>query len=238
MKRKLNILIFAAAIAVAGVIRVVAEDPAPADPAPEAPAAPAAAPTTEGAGETNAVATTETNVNSRTDVRSFDVMQQRNIFNPNRRAFRPVVDRGPRVQIDSFKLNGTMTYEDKAYAFFDGTSGPFRNKTLGKADKIGGYTISEITNNAVKLMATSNQTVNLRVGMQMRRENNGPWKLIAGDIPAESSADSSDSTNGDSSTFSSSGSGAVDDVIKRLMQRRDQENKDPSSGNDKQNENN
>lgn len=222
MKRTINILGIAAVIAVLLAFRLTAEEPAGADPVAADPAA--------GAGDTNSAATAgETNLTAR----SFDVVQRRNIFNPNRRAIRVRDNNTPRVVVEYFKLNGTMTYDDKAYAFFDGTGGQFRNKTLGRAEKIGGYTVSEITSSAVKLAASSNEVVNLRVGMQMRRENNGPWKVVAGSEPAPdaTASDSSDSQPGDTSSYSSSG--AADDIVKRLMERRDKENKDSSIGNDK-----
>src|SRR4051794_18547376 len=78
----------------------------------------------------------ETNSVSTLDLRSFRIISERNIFNPNRSARSP---RGetPRAQrapkIDTFALVGTLSYEKGRFAFFDGSSSGFK-KTLKAAD--------------------------------------------------------------------------------------------------------
>lgn len=122
-----------------------------------------------------------------------------------------------------------MTYENRGYAFFEGNAGS-RGKGLSPAETINGYKIAEITNNTVKLAAASNQFITLRVGMQMRREENGPWKLVPSTAaamespPSSSSGDSgaNDSSGGDSAASPPTTMipGASADVIRKLMMRR------------------
>jgi hypothetical protein len=135
-----------------------------------------------------------------------------------------------------------MSYENKGYAFFEGT-GNVRDKAFSPSDSINGYKIAEITNNTVKLAAASNQFITLKVGMQMRKEDNGPWKLVASSMPPSesTSSDSGSSDSGAQSSDDGAGAGADaaaptpsipgadSDVIKRLMRRRAEENGDTNS---------
>ena len=81
-----------------------------------------------------------------------------------------------------------MTYDNQKVAFFDGSSSQY-SKAVTPADTIAGYKIAEIAFDHVKLAAASNQTINLPVGSQMKRQDNGPWSLVENPEPAaESSA--------------------------------------------------
>jgi len=117
------------------------------------------------------------------DFAAFQIINDRNIFDPNRR---PRVEsqarntpRPPQI-VDTFSLVGTMSYSGKLLAFFDGTSSDYR-KSLPVGDKIAGYTVSDIQHNLVKLQLGTNQ-VELKVGMQMRRSEDGSWS--AADAPS------------------------------------------------------
>jgi hypothetical protein len=184
-------------------------------------------------GSTSAKESTPASADSgtpRMNLTSFQIIENRNIFDPNRRPPRVVRDNTPRDVVEYFGLNGAMTYENQAYAFFDG-SGQVRNRAYKPADKINGYTISAITNNTVKLAGGSNQVINLTIGMQLRRVNNGPWTVVASSVPppdtsSSSSESSSDGSGGSTSTLS----GPEADVMARLMKRRAEEMKDQSAG--------
>jgi hypothetical protein len=164
----------------------------------------------------------------RMNLTSFQIIESRNIFDPNRRPPRVIRDTTPRDVVEYFGLSGDMTYENQAYAFFDG-SGQVRNRAFKPADKINGYTIAAITNNTVKLQSGSNQVVNMTVGMQLRRVNNGPWTVVASTVPppdSGSSGSAGDASGGSTSTLS----GPDADVMARLMKRRAEETKDTSTG--------
>jgi hypothetical protein len=112
---------------------------------------------------------------------------------------------------------GTIAYEKGMFAFFDSSSPDFR-KILEPAGEIAGYTVKEISPKSVKLEA-GGKTVEMKIGGQMRREDNKPWELIAQTewtptAPADSAA-----------TASSDSSLEANDVLKKLMQQREQESK-------------
>jgi hypothetical protein len=169
-------------------------------------------------------ATTGTNGSlARLDYTAFKVIVDGNIFDPNRISRRPG-DRGPRPvpkSVASLTLVGTMTYEKGTFAFFDGTSSDYK-KALKLNDVIAGYKVTNIAPNAVQLAAGTN-AVDLRVGMQLRREEDGPW-LLAGQSGSYAATPASTSTNAVASTGEdAAASSAESDIIKKLMQRRGQE---------------
>lgn len=115
-----------------------------------------------------------------------------------------------------------MSYANQSVAFFEGSSSQY-NKAVTPADTIAGYRIAEIAFDHVKLAAASNQTINLPIGSQMKRQDNGPWALVENPEPAaEPSAIPAASDKPATPAASSSGR-PQDDVIKRLMQKREQE---------------
>src|SRR5262245_1559946 len=133
-------------------------------------------------------ATPEPSGQSRSDFLSFKTIADRNIFNANRSRGRSGNDGKPRV-VESFFLLGTLSYEKGRLAFFDGTSSDYR-KTLKPDGTIAGYRIADIALNGVKLEADGKQ-IELPVGSQMRREDEGEWQMAAG---TESSSGSSRGT--------------------------------------------
>jgi hypothetical protein len=183
------------------------------------------------------VAAEDISADTRPDFNSFQVIEQNNIFNPSRRPLTPRGPRVPTVRTYSFTLNGTISYENKGYAFFNGNA-VNRNGIFGLSDTINGYKIAEITNNTVKLAASSNQFITLKVGMQMRKVENGPWKLVGSSEPA---SESSSSGSGETTSTDSSGDttaatapvsvprGGDSDVIARLQRRHREENGDTNS---------
>jgi hypothetical protein len=161
---------------------------------------------------------------SRTDYVSFRVISERNIFNPRRsgRATSRASTRTEserRVPMDRFALLGTMSYEKGRYAFFDGSSSDFR-KVAKPADSIAGFKIMEVAPTCVKLEMTNGQVIELCVGMQMKKREDEDWQLAGKADSADGPGQASTSTS--NSTASGSAQEA-DDVLKRLMERREQE---------------
>jgi hypothetical protein len=164
----------------------------------------------------------ETNSVSPLDLPAFKIISERNIFNANRasRNSRPPPTPEKAAKVDSFTLVGTMSYEKGRFAFFDGTSPEFR-KTVKPADTIAGYKITDIASNHIALAAANNQTINLGVGMQMKRQDAGPWSLVARAEPYTN-------PNQPAAAGQAGGDGASaaeNDVMKRLMLKREQEEK-------------
>ncbi len=158
------------------------------------------------------------------DYSAFSVIVDRNIFDPNRYPHQP--GRGgarpaPR-SVDSLTLVGTMSYEKGTFAFFDGSSSDYK-KALRLNDVIAGYKVTNIAPTGVKL-ATSTNELNLAVGMQLRREEDGPWQLLSQPSSYATTADLTATNTATAAVNTDSASGAAEsDVIKRMMQRREKE---------------
>ena len=158
------------------------------------------------------------------DYAAFKLIVDRNIFDPNRISRHGPGPSRPPKSFDSLTLVGTMTYEKGTFAFFDGTSSEYK-KALRLADVIAGYKVASISPNGVKLASGTNQ-LELSVGAQLRREENGPWRPSSqttsyAATPDSTSTNAAAATSGPGSDTSSAG--AVSDVLKRLMQKREKE---------------
>lgn len=111
------------------------------------------------------------------DESSFRIISDRNIFN-SRRSARYVPSSAPRTRgsrSENFALVGTLSYEKGPYAFFDGSRSDYR-KVLKPDDTIAGFKVVAIEPAHVKLASATNE-IDLHVGMQLRREEEGEWRL-------------------------------------------------------------
>jgi len=148
------------------------------------------------------------------DYAAFRLVVDRNIFDPNRapRTSRPAS--GTPKSSEAFTLVGTMSYEKGDFAFFDGTSSDYK-KAVKTNDTIAGYKVESITPDSVKLAQNTN-VLELAVGAQLRRQDDGKWARSA--TSATYAAAPSGTT-----TSSSATSAADNDVLKKMMMRRDKE---------------
>jgi hypothetical protein len=120
------------------------------------------------------------------DFSAFKIITDRNIFNPRRYARAGRRESRPTARHETFTLVGTMTYEKGPFAFFEGTSSDY-HKVLKPAETIAGYTVTSIVPPIVKLAAGTNE-VQLKVGMQMRREEEGEWQVASLDFSSGGSS--------------------------------------------------
>jgi hypothetical protein len=168
---------------------------------------------------------------------------QRNIFDPSRY---PHESRRPRPQYQrpsrapQFNLVGTMSYEKGNFAFFSGNRDELK-EILTVNGTIAGYTVTDITPQSATLRGPDKKDLVLQIGDQMRQENEG-WIYVSRNnvtpdvvpterttsasgtvTPGNTTTPSTDTDNSDNAAPSANlGS---DDVLKRLMQKREQENK-------------
>src|SRR3954471_8085705 len=124
----------------------------------------------------------QSNSPSRLDFPSFHIIPERNIFNMNRsprsaysRPVRTEPERRP-SRSESIALLGTMSYEKGRFAFFDGSSSQY-HQVLSSSNSIGGFTITEVAPNYVKLASTNGQPIELPVGKQLKRQDEGEWSV-------------------------------------------------------------
>jgi hypothetical protein len=180
------------------------------------------------------------------DESAFRIIAERNIFDANRSGGTVrLSSRRPSV-VDSFTLVGTMAYDKGAFAFFEGSRSDF-TKVLKPAGIIAGHKLVDVYANSVKLDVDGKE-IELPVGSQMRREDEGMWQVADAqggdysaapsgngdsssrysrsdrgrDYPRSRRGESSESRNA-SPALTSSPNVNQDEVLKRLMQRREQE---------------
>lgn len=114
---------------------------------------------------------------ARTDYRNFDIIPKKNIFNPRRSPAYVPSERPQTVRrrTESLALVGVMSYGKGPMAFFEGTRSDYR-KVLKPNDSIAGFKVTAIEPSSVKLVANTNE-IELQLGMQLAREEDGDWKL-------------------------------------------------------------
>jgi hypothetical protein len=158
--------------------------------------------------------------------RQFEIIAERNIFNPNRSAraaVEPRADPAPSVRTESIALLGTLISKQKRLAFFDGSNSQYQ-KVLKPADTIAGYIVAEISWDQVTLQ-NGDHRIHLQVGTQLKREGEGDWTQNGRANPSRTRMTSApaetDASGGEDKATESKEE--VDDVLKRLMQKRAQE---------------
>ena len=162
-----------------------------------------------------------TNESQGTDYSSFQIIPERNIFNPDRYPHTSHYHSESHT-VPTFSLTGTMSYRKGMFAFFNGTSDDYR-KALQKGGTIAGYTVAKIDFDGVQLQA-SGKTIDMKVGAAMQREGDA-WELAASggwDETGGTETAAGNQSTGETSTNLPS-SGEQNDVLKRLMEKREQE---------------
>ena len=166
-----------------------------------------------------------------TDYSAFSrFITQRNIFDPSRyphetRTYHRTVSRHA-SSAPAFTLVGTMSYGKGLFAFFSGNSDDLK-KILPVSGSIASYEVTAISLKGATLLGSDKKSIQLNIGDQLRQENNG-WQLVG---PAELSASpnegasSSGGVTPDPGSVVPSANLGNNDILKRLMQLREQENK-------------
>jgi hypothetical protein len=167
-----------------------------------------------------------------TDYATFSrFITQRNIFDPNRyphetRTPHRIVSRHIGSSAPSFTLVGTMSYGKGTFAFFSGNSDDFK-KILPVSGSIASYEVTAITLTGATLSGPDKKSVQMKIGDQLQQENNG-WQAVGpADISAGATAGAgpNEGTTVDSAPAPPSANLGNNDILKRLMQLREQENK-------------
>ena len=119
-----------------------------------------------------------------------------------------------------------MSYEKGLFAFFSGNNEDLK-KVLPVAQKIAGYTLTQITPGRVTLESTdSKEKLQLQVGDVMRQEG-GKWAWSgAGEVPAgdsTSTAEPASAASSDSPAATISPASEPNDVLRKLMEKRAKE---------------
>jgi len=161
-----------------------------------------------------------TNLPVRADYACFSVVPDRNIFNPNRYPHHTKSGRTETAHatpVDAITLVGTMSSVKGTFAFFAGSTADYQ-KVLTRDGEIAGFKLTAIQPNAV-LLTASNTTVELPVGAQLHRDTEAGWQLAqeAGTQPVERAEAPAVPPP------AAEAGGDPGDVLKKLMQKREQE---------------
>ena len=175
----------------------------------------------------------------------FKLIQERNIFDPDRRKARePRRERPPEPpREESFTLLGTMTYGQRILAFFEGTERDWTGSfELGK--DVGGHILREVAFDKV-VLELEGETIDLEVGAGRSRRADEAWKTQ--DRASWNGGGSRSDRSGRSSSFASRSSrssdrpgpaadeksedsasasivdGSASDILKQMMERRKQQ---------------
>lgn len=190
------------------------------------------------AGDSVPATAPETAASSANDFSAFRVISERNIFNPNRtrRSAQPEPERPRQPVVETFSLVGILSHDDRLVAFFDGSSSRYR-KACKPEDTIAGYKLLAIGPNEVTLEADG-KSVSLAVGNQLRREDEGPWQAAGAFSVSGESGRFTETTTGGAGvtadaapggstpeTSGASSGGDINDVLRRLREKRAQEMK-------------
>jgi hypothetical protein len=198
---------------------------------------------------TTAARATRTEASTSLSYDSFRLVNERNIFDGNRSGQRVRSSRSTSrqrsAQVESFNLVGTLVADGKSTAFFDGTDSSFR-KALTAGSRISAFQVVDIQPAGVRLAEGTN-TIDLKVGAGFAREDRGPWKTtgvgtkyvastsgrnsneaLRNDSAADSNEDATDggsTSDAEPSESASTGSGSMEanDVLKKLMEKRERE---------------
>ena len=171
---------------------------------------------------------------------SFDtyrLVKTRNIFDPDRRsmastpqATQPATK--PVTRSDYVALTGVMVTDEKSLAFFSGSRSEY-NKVLPEKSSIAGATVLKITASNI-LVERDGRQITVAVGQTVPLDGSAP--VAAPAPPTDDTASSSSSTNSNSNPNSNSRSNSGSqsssrnapstdrsEIMRRMMERRQQQ---------------
>ena len=182
---------------------------------------------------------------------SFKLIQERNIFDPDRRRPREMRRETPVVppREESFTLLGTMSYGERILAFFEGTQRDWSG-AVELGNEVAGHTLKEVGFDNV-LLELKGEILALQVGAGRSKRGDADWETqdrdswkgsSGGSRSGRSSRPSSSSTfrparpedSADAESASADGGsenaadksvidGSASDILKQMMERRRQQ---------------
>ena len=182
---------------------------------------------------------------------SFKLIQERNIFDPDRRRPREMRRETPVAppREESFTLLGTMSYGERILAFFEGTQRDWSG-AVELGNQVAGHTLKEVGFDNV-LLELKGEILALQVGAGRSKRGDADWETqdrdswkgsSGGSRSGRSSRSSSSSTfrparpedSADAASASADGGsenaadesvidGSASDILKQMMERRRQQ---------------
>jgi len=158
----------------------------------------------------------------------MQIVRERNIFDPNRRAGRRrdearETNAPPRVRM--LAVTGTMIHADRELAFFGGSESEY-HKVTSVDGGVGAFTVARITRDEVELKE-GDRTMVVAVGKSLKQVGDGPWQMSEEAYVAEAATASPGDTEGGGSQATAAAApntgGGNDEIRRRMMERRRQE---------------
>jgi hypothetical protein len=125
-------------------------------------------------------------------LQDFDILHFNNIFDPNRKPYRPGrkrPDPKPEPQIDAFTLIGLMAYADRQIAVLSGSSSEYSG-VFKLNDQIDNLKLISLCDKAVSF-AEGEATFSVDIGTGLRRVDGGAWKESSERVRTASKSSSS-----------------------------------------------
>jgi len=149
---------------------------------------------------------------------AFQLVVERNIFNPNRVGRTREASDTKEVRTDEISLVGTMQYDKGLLAFFDSPDARYA-KALHEGDTFADFKVQRIMADQVELLR-GDKPLTLRLSEQLRRPEGGDWSVRPSPsnafttVPAAAVA---------LPTAGAADSGEASEVLKRLLQKREKQ---------------
>jgi hypothetical protein len=155
---------------------------------------------------------------------AFQVIIDRNIFNPNRSGRSRSAPEVKPVRTDELSLVGVVRYDGDKVAVFDGTEPAFR-RGYREGETVAGFRVERINADGIRL-SRNDQSLDLKVAQQLRRPEGADWKV--GPSPTALADPRVLAGNGSGPARSAEAAAAeipadASEVLKRLMQKREKQ---------------
>lgn len=149
---------------------------------------------------------------------AFQLILERNIFNPTRVGRTRVADEEKPARSDEITLVGIVRYGDRGLAVFHSPEPSFRRE-VGEGGEIADFKVLRVDAGGVELQR-GDQPLKLVVSQQIRRVEGGEWTVSA---PRTPPADPRASSGRPAETAPVEIPANASEVLKRLMKQREQQ---------------
>jgi len=162
----------------------------------------------------------------KTGYEAYNVLRTRNIFDPERQPgvtnTAPVQVHTTPTQADYAALTGTMITAEKTLAFFSGSRTEY-NAVLTTNGRIAGAKINKITADSVEV-ERNGKRITIAVGQTVPLDSSSmPTAAPASTPSSDSTASPSANNSSPSASSTSAPSGDREAVMRRMMEKRQQE---------------
>jgi hypothetical protein len=157
----------------------------------------------------------------------FQLVVERNIFNPNRLGRTRLDSQEKAAHVDEISLVGTVRYDREQLAIFDSPDAQYR-KAVREGEMLADFKLVRINADAVDLIR-GDKPLALKVAQQLRRPEGAEWTVTLNKAAqADPKAMDPNAANTINATRTGDPGGAeipadASEVLKRLMKKREKQ---------------